>query len=234
MRGYEHGLGLESALRTDPPDLVVLDRTPALGPDAVVLTRRVRAMTDVPVLVICDGEDVECRLAAFAAGADHVLLKPFAVSELVARAKALIRRYRGDQDRPMVVGDITIDHAAHLVERRGSPLTLRPIEFRLLQALCRRPGAVVSKVQLLEAVWGDSFADVNLVEVHVSRLRRELERHGPRAIHTVRSVGYVVRPVHPVESPHRGHARRAPAARRASRAGVAQPGREAHARPEPR
>lgn len=195
VRSYEHGLALESLVRTEPPDLVMLGPRPDLGPDSIVLTRRLRAVCDTPVMVILDQDDVAARLAAFAAGADDVITKPYSIHELVARTRGLMRRYRAGQELHVVVGDITLDHASHVVERAGVRLSLRPMEFRLLGALCRNPGLVMSKEHLLEAVWGDSFSDVNLVEVHMCRLRAELERNGPRVIHTIRSVGYVLRPV---------------------------------------
>jgi DNA-binding response OmpR family regulator len=203
VRPYEHGLAMERDVRREVPDLVVLDLNLPIGPDGIVLTRRLRAMGDIPVVVISGSSRVEDRLAAFEAGADDFLVKPFATAELRARIEAVLRRSDRRAKRVLQVGDVVVDVSAHLAQRAGSPLSLRHIEFQLLETFCRHPGQVLSKVQLLEKVWGYAFADVNLVEVHVSHLRRELERAGPRVIHTVRSVGYVLQPDRLVPPPSR-------------------------------
>lgn len=194
VRAFEHGLAMEAMVKSDVPDLVVLDLNLPLGPDGVILTRRLRALGDLPIMVISGSTQVEDRLAAFEAGADDFLVKPFSMSELRARVEALLRRSNRVSKRIIEVADLVIDESAHTAHRSGQPLRLRHIEFQLLETFCRHPGQVLSKVQLLEKVWGYAFSDVNLVEVHVSHLRRELERYGPRVIHTVRSVGYVLQP----------------------------------------
>jgi len=194
VRALEHGLALEGVLKQDRPDLIILDLNLGLGPDGVVLTRRLRTLGQVPVILISGSTHIDDRLAAFEAGADDFLVKPFSMSELRARVGALLRRANHHTRRFIEVGDIAIDESAHIAMRGGAHLELRHIEFQVLEMFCRHAGQVLSKVQILEKVWGDAFSDVNLVEVHISHLRRELERHGPRVIHTVRSVGYVLQP----------------------------------------
>jgi two-component system, OmpR family, response regulator len=188
----ENGLAIEKTVESYRPDLVLLDLKLDQGPDGLALTRRLRSNGDIPVMLVSASTQVEDRVAALTAGADDFLVKPFSMSELRARVGALLRRSNRPLFKVLEIGDIIIDLSAHIATRAGVRLMLRHIEFRLLETFCRHPGQVLSKVQLLETIWGHSFSDVNLVEVHVSHLRRELERVGPRVIHTVRSVGYVL------------------------------------------
>jgi DNA-binding response OmpR family regulator len=191
----EHGLAIEAILERESPDLAIIDLSLTEGPDGLALTRRLRSWGDIPLIIIGGSTRVDDRLAAFAAGADDFLLKPFAMSELRARVGVALRRANLSQDQLITIGDIEINVAAHVATRGGEPLRLRNLEFKLLETFCRHPNQVLSKVQVLEKVWGDSFSDVNLVEVHVSHLRRAMERgEHPRVLHTVRSVGYVLRP----------------------------------------
>jgi two-component system, OmpR family, response regulator len=190
----ESGVGIEATAEAYRPDLVVLDLNLPQGPGGVALTRRLRAHGDIPIMFVSASTSVEDRVEALTAGADDFLVKPFAMSELRARVEALLRRTSRPLSKVVEAGDIVIDLSAHLATRGGTRLTLRHLEFRLLETFCRHPGQVLSKVQLLDTIWGHSYSDENLVEVHVSHLRRELERCGPRVIHTVRSVGYVLQP----------------------------------------
>jgi DNA-binding response OmpR family regulator len=176
------------------PHLVVMDvagECLAERPGAVI---RVRSASDVPLIVLSSSERLEDRLAGLDAGADDVLAKPFSLAELVHKARAMLRRC-GHRDGLQHLGDLVIDEPAHSVERRGELLDLTAIEFSLLAVLGRHKGLVLSKSQLLNKVWGFDHYDVNLVEVHISALRRKLEAAGPRVIHTVRGVGYVLRPI---------------------------------------
>jgi two-component system OmpR family response regulator len=188
----ETGKGIEHTIETYRPDLVILDLNLPDGPDGVTLTKRLRSNGDTPIMFVSASNRVEDRVLALTAGADDFLVKPFAMSELRARVGALLRRSSRPLFKVIEVGDIVLDLSAHTASRDGVRLNLRHLEFRLLETFCRHPGQVLSKVQLLETIWGHSFSDVNLVEVHVSHLRREIEKHGPRVIHTVRSVGYVL------------------------------------------
>jgi two-component system, OmpR family, response regulator len=189
---HETGVGIEATVERYRPDLIILDLNLPQGPGGVALARRLRSNGDIPIMFVSASTNVEDRVQALTAGADDFLVKPFAMSELRARIGALLRRSSRPLFKVIEVGDLIIDLSAHTASRAGVRLVLRHLEFRLLETFCRHPGQVLSKVQLLETIWGHSYSDVNLVEVHVSHLRRELERAGPRIIHTVRSVGYVL------------------------------------------
>jgi two-component system OmpR family response regulator len=192
VKTMETGLAIENTVDSYRPDLIILDLHLPHGPDGVTLTRRLRSIGDIPIMFVSASTRVEDRVEALTAGADDFLVKPFAMSELRARVGALLRRTNRPLFKVIEIGDIIIDLSAHIATRNGERLSLRHLEFRLLETFCRHPGQVLSKVQLLETIWGHSFSDVNLVEVHVSHQRRELEKVGPRVIHTVRSVGYVL------------------------------------------
>lgn len=187
------GATVESTVATFSPDIALLDLRLAGGPDGLAVVRRLRARTDVPVLMVSGVADVTERVAALHAGCDDFIVKPILIAELLARITAVLRRAGRIRPAKLTVGDLVIDADSHVALRDGHPLALTNIEFSLLTALCRHPGRVFSKTQLLSDVWGYEHFDVNLVEVYISSLRRKLEEHGPRIVHTVRSVGYVLR-----------------------------------------
>jgi two-component system OmpR family response regulator len=175
------------------PQLLVIDAE-SEGVDERPVVDRIRIVTDIPLVVLSPSEQLEDRLVALRAGADEVMAKPFMLSELACKVTALTRR--NGQSSPVIeLGDLVIDEAAHTVERRGTPVELTAIEFALLATFSRHRSQVLSKTQLLTMVWGFDHHKVNLVEVHVSALRRKLEAAGPRLIHTVRGAGYALRPV---------------------------------------
>ncbi len=147
-----------------------------------------------PVLVLSGRASEVDRLRGFDQGCDDYLAKPFSMAELLARARALLRRSGRLSSAARQVGDVVIDDGARTVVRNGNVLDLTRTEYDLLSVLAQHPGQVLSKVQLLTQVWGFDAYDANLVEVHMSSLRRKLEAHGPRLIQTVRGVGYVLRP----------------------------------------
>jgi two-component system OmpR family response regulator len=175
------------------PDLAILDVRLPVGPSGYGAARLLRAGSDLPILFLTAADGIDDRLAGFEVGADDYLVKPFSMDELLARARALLRRSGRVSSATWRIGDIVIDEHARTVLRGESPLDLTRTEYDLLSALARHPGHVLSKVQLLTQVWGFEAYDVNLVEVHMSALRRKLEAHGPRVLHTVRGVGYVLR-----------------------------------------
>lgn len=179
--------------RSFVPDLALLDVTLEGGPDGITLARRLGAESTIPIMFVTGYSDLEHRLEGFRAGADDYIPKPFEVAELVARIHAVLRRARDTRAAVLRIGDLTIDVDGHRVSRAGGDLPVTRVEFEVLVALCRHPGRVFSKVGLLREVWGFEHYDTNLVEVHVSSLRRKLEARGPRIIHTVRGAGYVVR-----------------------------------------
>lgn len=176
------------------PDLAILDVHLPTGPDGYATARVLRENRDLPVIILTAADTLDDRLTGFKAGADDYLIKPFEMRELLARVYALLRRTGRLSSAVRHVGDVIIDDGARTVLRSGEKVDLTRTEYDLLAVLAKRPGQVLSKVQLLTQVWGFDAYDVNLVEVHVSSLRRKLEMRGPRLIHTVRGVGYVVRP----------------------------------------
>jgi DNA-binding response OmpR family regulator len=180
--------GLEAVVDVYRPNVAVIAAhdTP---PQQVIAT--VRKYESVPVIFVT-GSSSEERLAAFSAGADDVVVKPLLPEELVVRIGTLLQR-SGLHREVIKVADVVIDDGAHVASRNGHELDLTTTEFNLLRVLCLHAPRVMSKHELLVEVWGFEHYHVNLVEVHVCALRRKLEQHGSRLIHTVRSVGYVVR-----------------------------------------
>ncbi len=175
------------------PDLVLLDVHLSGATDGVAIAQRIRLSHDVPVIFVTAAGSEQERMDGFAVGADDYLVKPFPMGELVARATAVLRRSNRLGRAVWRVGPLVVDEEAHVASINDHPVELTAIEFSLLARLCRSPGRVISKVQLLTDVWGFDHYALNVVEVHVSSLRKKLEAHGPRVIHTVRSVGYVIR-----------------------------------------
>ena len=187
------GQALESVAGAFRPDLVLLDVRLPVGPDGYSMARTLRGMGDQPILFLTAADAEEERLAGFEAGADDYLAKPFSMAELLARVKALLRRSGRLTSAVLQLGDLVIDEGARRATRGGHVLDLTRTEYELLVALAHHPGQVLSKVQLLTQVWDFDAYDTNLVEVHVSALRRKLESRGPRLIHTVRGMGYTLR-----------------------------------------
>ncbi len=190
--GLPDASGVEQAVTEFRPDLAVVDVLLPGGRDGLAVARDVRARCDAGVLVLTALDQVSDRLRGFEAGADDYLVKPFAMAELVARVGALLRRL-GRVPSTVEVGDLMLDADAGQARRGGESLELTATELRLLSYLVANRGRTVSKTQILTQVWGYGDYDPNLVEVHVSALRRKTERYGPRMIHTVRGLGYTVR-----------------------------------------
>jgi two-component system OmpR family response regulator len=176
------------AIESTMPDLIVLD-VGLPGGDGFELARRLRARGDVPIVFLTARDAVGDRLTGFEIGADDYLIKPFALEELLARVRVVLRR-SGRHTAPLEAGDVLVDEQAGLAFRKGQPLALTPTELRLLAFLVRHRGLVLSKPQLLSQVWGYDAFDPNVVEVHVSALRRKLEASGPRVLETIRGLGY--------------------------------------------
>jgi two-component system OmpR family response regulator len=176
-------------------DVVVLDvMLPSL--DGFETCRRLRvAGVWVPVLMLTARDAVEDRVAGLDSGADDYLVKPFAFAELLARLRALIRR--GDTERPAVlaVGDLRLDAATREVARGATPIALSAKEFALLETFMRRPGQVLTRLQLLEHAWDFAYENrSNVVDVYVRRLRRKIdEPFGRASLETVRGAGYRLR-----------------------------------------
>ncbi|HMC42833.1 MAG TPA: response regulator transcription factor [Acidimicrobiales bacterium] len=187
------GEDLDEVLSNFRPDLAIIDINLPAGPDGFALARQVRASAGIPVLFLTAADGLESRLSGFEAGGDDYLVKPFAMAELLARIRAVLRRSGRLQSSVLEIRDLVIDEGAKTAVRAGHTLELTPTEYELLCALARTRGKAVSKTQLLSLVWGFDAYDPNVVEVHVSSLRRKMEEHGPRLIHTERGRGYVLR-----------------------------------------
>src|SRR5471032_409472 len=177
------------------PDLVVLDwMLPKVSGVEVCRRLRTRAETrNLPIIMLtARGEETD-RIRGLDTGADDYIVKPFSMSELAARIRAVLRRIRpGLADDRIRHGDLVIDRAAHRVKRGAREVHLGPTEFRLLDYLMQHPGRVFSREQLLDAVWGsDVYVEARTVDVHIGRLRKALnEGAGEDPIRTVRSAGY--------------------------------------------
>jgi two-component system, OmpR family, response regulator len=195
------GRGVLTAAQERPPDLIVLD---VMLPDVdgFEITRRLRSDgVRSPVLFLTARDALEDKLTGLTVGGDDYVTKPFALAEIVARARAILRR-AGSADEEtglLAFADLEMDEGAHLVTRGGSEVPLTATEFNLLRFFLRNPRLVLSKAQILDNVWHYDFGgDANVVETYVSYLRKKLERHGPPLIHTIRLVGYTLRePVEP-------------------------------------
>jgi two-component system, OmpR family, response regulator len=178
-----------------PYDVIVLD-VMLPGLDGFETCRRLRsAGVWVPVLMLTARDSVEDRVAGLDSGADDYLVKPFAFAELLARLRALTRR--GESERPAVleVGDLRLDPATHDVTRSGAPISLSAKEFALLETFMRRPGEVLSRLDLLEHAWDFGYENrSNVVDVYVRRLRRKIdEPFGRDSFEALRGVGYRLR-----------------------------------------
>jgi two-component system response regulator MprA len=180
------------------PDVVVIDvMMPRL--DGIETTRALRAAgNDVPILVLTARDAVGDRVEGLDAGADDYLTKPFALEELLARLRALLRRVVPDEDgdgEVLTFADLTMDVSSRDVSRGGRPIELTRTEFTLLEMFLRRPRRVLDRSFILEEVWGFDFpTSANSLEVYVGYLRRKTEAEGePRLIQTVRGVGYVLK-----------------------------------------
>ena len=180
-----------------PPDLFVLDVTmPLMG--GLEACRQLRAAGDrTPVLMLTARDGISDRVAGLDAGADDYLVKPFALQELLARVRALLRRIAADtpDENTLRFGDLTMDLRSRTVRRGAALLELTRTEFSLLQALLEHPGHVLTRGQLFERVWGyDLDRSSNSLDVYIGYLRRKLEPGGAsRLVHTVRGVGFVLR-----------------------------------------
>jgi two-component system response regulator MprA len=180
------------ALRERSPAVVVLD-VGLPDQDGFALLARIRAESDVPVVMLTARGDVDDRIRGLELGADDYIAKPFHFAELVARVRALLRRR---EPRPDVlrVADISLDSRTREVKRGGRPVQLTTREYELLELFLRHPGEVLSKQAILERLWGYAF-DANLVEVYVGYLRRKLGE--PPLIETLRGAGYLLRAAQP-------------------------------------
>ncbi|HVP50447.1 MAG TPA: response regulator transcription factor [Candidatus Bathyarchaeia archaeon] len=181
--------------QSNPYDLVLLDlMLPKI--DGLALLKQLRGSGgEAPVLVLTARDEKESIVALLNAGADDYVAKPFDLGELMARAKALIRRGKGQSDAVLRVGDIQINTSDLTVYKAGQLISLTAMEYRVLEYLAHRPGAVVSKTELLEHLYDFNWERFsNVIEVYISGLRRKLEGGGEtKVIHTLRGQGYMLR-----------------------------------------
>ncbi len=193
-----NGVKALEAVSTQRPDVMVLDvMMPYVG--GLDVCRTLRSKNDrLPILVLTARDEIGDRVAGLDAGADDYLTKPFALEELRARLRALLRRTTPDEDDESAVlvhDDLELDPAAHTARRGGRPIDLTRTEFALLELLLRNAGRPLPRETIMDRVWGwESEPTSNSLEVFVGYLRRKTEADGePRLIHTVRGVGYVLR-----------------------------------------
>jgi two-component system response regulator MprA len=197
--GYEVVVAADGAAaleraRERPPDLVLLDlMLPAI--DGMEVCRRLRAADDVPILMLTARDATLDRVRGLDTGADDYLTKPFAYEELLARVRALLRRREPRTSRRLHFADLELDPGAREARRGERAIALTALEFDLLHHFLRNPRQVLSREQLLDAVWGyDAAVTSNTVDVYVGYLRQKLESDGEsRLIQTVRGVGYALR-----------------------------------------
>lgn len=193
---YDGLQGLEEAL-LHPPDLVVLDLNLPTLDGFSVLSRIKQAECPSRVIILTARGDVEHRVKGLKAGADDYLPKPFAMDELVARIDALGRRSSTSASSDTLeVADLRVDRQRRRAARGGTLIPLSPREFEVLEVLMREPGRVFSRTELCERVWQrDHEYDTRTVEIFITRLRKKVDAGFPVSlIHTVRSVGYTIRP----------------------------------------
>jgi len=200
FEGYEtemaaDGVGALSALAERPADAMVLDvAMPAV--DGLEVCRRLRAGGDgTPILLLTARVAISDRVSGLDAGADDYLVKPFALEELLARLRALLRRSGAADDEVLRFSDLSLDPGTREVLRDGRKIELTRTEFLLLELLLRNSRQVLPREVIFDRVWGYDFgANSNSLEVYVGYLRRKTEADGePRLVHTVRGVGYVLR-----------------------------------------
>jgi two-component system, OmpR family, response regulator MprA len=207
--GYEVAVandGVEALARINglAPDALIVDvMMPRL--DGIETTKALRAAgNDLPILVLTARDSVDDRVDGLDAGADDYLAKPFALDELLARVRAMLRRrtlgaQAGDDEGPLTFADITMNTVTREVDRAGRPITFTRTEWDLLELFMRRPKRVLERAFILEEVWGYDFpTTANSLEVYVGYVRRKTEAEGEsRLLHTVRGVGYVLRETPP-------------------------------------
>ncbi|MCP4306471.1 MAG: response regulator transcription factor [Actinomycetia bacterium] len=192
------GLAALSVVRNQRPDLVILDVNMP-EPDGFQVARSLHSTDpDLPVLFLTARSDIDDLRTGFEAGGDDYLTKPFRLEELRLRVEALLRRAGGGRPpaTTLICADLVLDDAQHRVTRGGDEIILAPVEYRLLRYLLTNTGSVVSRIQILEAVWGYQYSD-SVIETAVSQLRKKVDKGRPKLIHTVRGFGYTLRPPEP-------------------------------------
>ncbi len=199
FEGYEvdtasDGVEALAKLREKEPDIVILD-VMMPGIDGIEVSKRLRQVSDIPILMLTAKATVADRIAGLDSGADDYLVKPFAFDELLARLRALLRRHQPKEKDLLRFSDLTMDTVTREVKRGDETIDLSAQEFDLLEMLMRHPRQVLKREQIYEKVWGYDFGgESNVIEVYIRYLRSKLETEDrPKLIHTVRGVGYVLK-----------------------------------------
>ena len=191
----DNGMSALTVLRSHKPDLIIIDINMPLM-DGFELVERLRATGDlVPVLMLTARNDQQDISRGLTLGADDYVVKPFGLEELILRVKAILRRSKKSVEiaRTLKCGPITLDEELHKVTFNHDEINLSPTEFRLLQMLIEKKGRVLSKVLLLDEVWGITFeSESTVVDTYISYLRKKLHRDGFEGIKTVRGVGFQI------------------------------------------
>lgn len=179
---------------SEPYDLIILDIMLPKKDGLAILKALRREQINTPVLLLTARGEVPDRVAGLDAGADDYLTKPFAVAELRARVRALLRRHSASKTPLLQSGDLLLDPVTHEVKVSGQPIELTSREFAILEYLLHNKGRLITKGMIAEHVWDFHFSsDFNLIEVYIRRLRQKIEREQQRLIHTVRNGGYIIR-----------------------------------------
>ncbi len=184
-----------AATREMPHDLVILDLM-LPGIDGLEVARRLRAASDVPIIILTARDAVADRVRGLENGADDYLVKPFAFEELLARIRVQLRRRQASSGTEVLrFGNLTLDTAARELRIGERRVELTAKEYDLLELFMRHPNQVLTREVIYDRVWGYDFGgESNIIEVYVRYLRQKLEAHGePRVIHTVRGAGYILR-----------------------------------------
>jgi two-component system response regulator MprA len=184
--------------RDRSPDLVIIDwMLPEVEPglDGLEVCRRMREGSEVPIIMLTAKDSVEDRVRGLDAGADDYVVKPFALNELLARVRALLRRARFESPELLSFADLRLDTGTRQAYRGDRSIDLTAKEYELLELLLRHPRQVLTRDVIYDRVWGYDFGgESNIIEVYVRYLRQKTEAEGePRLLHTVRGVGYVIR-----------------------------------------
>ena len=199
VRTASSGRDAVAAAKDFDPDVIVLD---IMLPDfdGIEVMERIRSeQKDIPVLFLTAKDDVKDRIAGLTAGGDDYVTKPFSIEELVARIRGIVRRTlvatTSHEDPEIRVDDLVLNEETYEVFRGDVRVELTATEFELLRYLMRNPKRVLSKAQILDRVWSYDFGGrSSIVEIYISYLRKKIDTLGPALIHTVRGVGYVIRP----------------------------------------
>ena len=199
VRTASSGRDAVAAAKDFDPDVIVLD---IMLPDfdGIEVMKRIRSeQKDIPVLFLTAKDDVKDRIAGLTAGGDDYVTKPFSIEELVARIRGIVRRTlvatTSHEDPEIRVDDLVLNEETYEVFRGDNRVELTATEFELLRYLMRNPKRVLSKAQILDRVWSYDFGGrSSIVEIYISYLRKKIDTLGPALIHTVRGVGYVIRP----------------------------------------